>query len=105
VDWHRLHAALHHVCERRSTESERVLREILAFEGDLILDESRGVPHAMPAADVMRSVAMSTLARWDLRTHRRAIADLGRSTRSHMLAELARVALAPRKPAQRPKRS
>lgn len=91
-DWHVVLDAAHRVCAARSDESERLLREILDLEGPLSVS-ARHIPHAMPAADMLRSLAIQTLARWDLGRHRAAIERVRDTTRSDLLAAMARAHL------------
>jgi hypothetical protein len=45
-------------------EAERTLLAILRFEGTLHLGEGSEGPHGMPPEDMLKSLAIQTLARW-----------------------------------------
>ena len=91
-DWHAVLQATHRIMERRTLESERLLARVLAFEGEVVLAGGY-LPHAMPAADMLRSLAIQTLARWNKRKHRGAIARIRDTTGSHHLAAIAKANL------------
>jgi hypothetical protein len=45
-------------------EVERLLLDILKFEGELQLDESSEMPHRMSPENMLKSLAVQALARW-----------------------------------------
>ena len=89
VTWQHALALMHAVAERRTPESESVLREVATYEGVLLLDPAAGLPHAMSPEDALRAFAVQVLARWDPRRHRDVIRAVHRSTRSDMVAVIA----------------
>jgi len=93
--WAGIVGALHTVAAERSEESEALLRSVLTdFRGHLELEPSEGLPHAMPPEDLLRSVAVQTLAAWDLPRHRDAILPHADPARNDPLGSIARRALA-----------
>lgn len=93
--WAGIMGALHTVTGERSEESEVLLRRVLTdFHGRLELESTEGLPHAMPPEDLLRSVAVQTLASWDLARHRDAILPHADPARNDPLGSLARRALA-----------
>src|SRR5262245_30938165 len=52
-----------------SWEGERLLLEILHFNGRLRLSESSELPHSMPPEDMLKSLAVQALAKWTGLTH------------------------------------
>src|ERR1700683_1575441 len=45
-------------------EGERLLLDVIRFEGRLQLVESSELPHSMPPEDMLKSLAIQALARW-----------------------------------------
>ena len=72
-DWQQVLGSLAEVCSERSPESEAVLRRAATFAGRLTLAQERGLPHAMSPEDLLRSVAVQTLGRWDRTLHQDVI--------------------------------
>jgi hypothetical protein len=78
-----------------SEESELLLRRVLTdFRARLALDESGGLTHAMPPEDPLRSIAVQTLAAWDLPRHRDVILLHADPAHRDILATIARRSLA-----------
>jgi hypothetical protein len=90
ADWEQIVHAMREVGREKTTESEALLLEVLAFGGEIRLRQDTAAPHAMSPADLMRADAIQTLARWDLRAHRPAIRAALDSAESHSLAFVAR---------------
>jgi len=95
-DWHQVLGAVHRVVTKPTPESEKVLRKILDYDGEIGLS-GRHVPHALTPADMLRSLALQVLAMKDAGRdhpkHRGAIRRLRRRTSSDLLAEIARIHL------------
>lgn len=91
--WHHVLGALHAVCAEPSPESVEVLRRVAVFEGRYRLDEEAGLPHAMSPEDLLRSLAVQTLAQWDRERHRDVIARAAELSDSEHVAAIARSAL------------
>ena len=91
--WHHVLGALHAVCAEPSPESEAVLRRVAAFEGRYRLDPEAGLPHAMSPEDLLRSLAVQTLAQWDRERHRDVIARAAELSDSDHVAAIARSVL------------
>jgi len=73
TDWPHLLGSLAEVCGHRSEQSTAVLRKAATFQGKLLLDRERGLPHSMSPEDFLRSVAVQTLGRWNRTLHRDVI--------------------------------
>jgi hypothetical protein len=93
-NWQQVLGALQAVGEQQCNESEAVLRKVAVYEGDYLLDEGAGLPHAMSPEDLLRSLAVQTLAAWDLERHRDVITRAAELAESDNLAALARRYLA-----------
>ncbi|HEV8598317.1 MAG TPA: hypothetical protein VGQ69_03070 [Gemmatimonadales bacterium] len=92
--WHHLLGVLHAVCGERSPESETLLRRVASSSGHCRLDQSEGLPHAMSPEDVLRSLAVQTLAEWDLERHRDVIARAAELAGADHVSAIARSYLA-----------
>jgi hypothetical protein len=92
--WQQVLGALQAVGEQHCNESEAVLRKVAVHEGRYLLDEGAGLPHAMSPEDLLRSMAVQTLAGWDLQRHRDVITRAAELAESDHLATIARQYLA-----------
>lgn len=88
--WQHVLGVLDAVCGERSSESEAVLRKAAAYEGRYQLDEGAGFPHSMCPEDLLRSMAVQTLAAWDLERHRDVITRAAELADSDHLVAIAR---------------
>jgi hypothetical protein len=92
--WTGILAAMDGVTSARSEESELLLRRLLTdFHRPLPLDPDAGFAHAMPPEDLLRSLAVQTLAEWDLHRHRDVIQPHADPARHDILGSIARRAL------------
>src|SRR5260221_11572620 len=89
-DWHHIMDALREIAADHSPESEKGLRAILEFDGKVSLSPNSATSHAMAPEDMMRSIAIQSLAQWDKKKHRAAIARVSKKTSSHFLAAIAK---------------
>ncbi|HET9065538.1 MAG TPA: hypothetical protein VFN22_06960 [Gemmatimonadales bacterium] len=91
--WHHVLAAVEIVTATKSARHAALLRRIARFDGRLALDHRHGISHAMPPEEVLRAIAIRTLAAWDGTKH----ATLIRQVRDHadhdLVALVARDAL------------
>jgi hypothetical protein len=88
--WQHVLGALQAVCGERSSESEAVLRKAASYEGRCQLDEGAGLPHSMSPEDLLRSIAVQSLAEWDRNRHRDVIARAAALADSEHVAAIAR---------------
>jgi len=91
--WHHVLGAMQVVTARHTAGSVALLREVAQFAGRLALDESHGLPHAMPPEDLLRGLAVQALGRWDRSRHRDVIARVASRADDGPLAAMARAAL------------
>jgi hypothetical protein len=91
--WKHVHAILHAVTLDESEESHLLLRDVAVFEGTLDLDPRHGMPHSMPPEEMLRSVAVQTLGRWDRHRHRDVIGHVAAHAGTDHLVAIARVHL------------
>jgi len=71
-----------------TVETERVLLEILRFEGRLQIDLSSEMPHSMPPEDMLKSLAIQALARWTGLAHLQEMHRVDLTTTSASLSSL-----------------
>ena len=88
--WHHILAAIHHAGEDPSVEAERVLHKIVDFKGTIVLTPRAGVTHCMSPENMMRSLALQALLQRNKGKHRKLAHQLARSTRSDLLACIAK---------------
>lgn len=88
--WFEILTAMVRITQQPSAESESLLRDVLALRGKIPILEESGLPHALTPTEALHSMAVQTLATWDLSKHRDAISALAASTRSDTLAYIAR---------------
>lgn len=91
--WHHVHAILHAVTAEESEESHALLRDVATFAGTLELDARHGLPHSMPPEEMLRSVAVQTLGRWDRHRHRDVIGHVAAHAGTDHLAAIAEMYL------------
>lgn len=87
--WPRAMALMHAVVLEQCPESEAVLREVALYDGQLQLDSSEGLPHAMSPEDALRALAVQVLAAWNPRRHRAVIRAVHRSARNDVVRKIA----------------
>ncbi|MEP6573240.1 MAG: hypothetical protein ABJD11_11120 [Gemmatimonadota bacterium] len=89
--WTGILAAIDQVTSAQSPESEELLHQVLTdYKGKLQLDDDAGHCHAMPPEDLLRLIAVQTLAGWDLKGHRNAISLHANPARRDILGTIAR---------------
>jgi len=88
--WHHILAAIHHAGEDPSANAERVLHNLVNFKGTIALRPHAGVTHCMSPENMMRSLALQSLLQRNKRKHRKLAHRLARSTRSDLLASIAK---------------
>ncbi len=71
-----------------TVEGERLLLEILRFEGRLQIDLSSEMPHSMPPEDMLKSLAIQALAKWTGLSHLHEMRRVQLITQSSSLASL-----------------
>ncbi len=69
-------------------EAERLLLDLIRFEGRLRLTVSSEMPHSMSPEDMLKSLAVQTLARWTGLAHLREMRRVQLTTQSSSLASL-----------------
>jgi hypothetical protein len=69
-------------------EGERLLLDVIRFEGRLRLVESSEMPHSMPPEDMLKSLAIQALARWTGLAHLHEMQRVQLTTPSSSLASL-----------------
>jgi hypothetical protein len=69
-------------------EGERLLLDLIRFEGRLRLAVSSEMPHSMPPEDMLKSLAIQALARWTGLAHLREMQRVQLATQSSSLASL-----------------
>jgi hypothetical protein len=87
--WPRAMALMHAVVSEQGSESETVLREVALYDGQLQLDSSGGLPHAMSPEEALRTLAVQVLAAWNPRRHRAVIRAVHRSARNDVVRRIA----------------
>jgi len=91
--WHALVNAVGEVAGSPGEESERVLRDLLAFEGEVPLSDVSPLPHAMSPVDSLKSHAVQALGSWDSAKHRDVITRVAERASSDLLGAIARAHL------------
>lgn len=71
-------------------EGERLLLDLIRFEGRLRLDVSSEMPHSIPPEDMLKSLAIQALAQWTGLAHLCEMQRVQLTTRSPSLASLVR---------------
>ena len=74
-------------------EAERVLLQVVRFEGELRLSEDSEPPHSMSPEEMLKSVAIQTLARCTGLTHLLAMQRVEATTASPVLASIVRATI------------
>ncbi len=69
-------------------EGERLLLDLIRFEGRLRLAVSSEMPHSMPPEDMLKSLAIQALARWTGLAHLHEMQRVQLTTQSSSLASL-----------------
>lgn len=69
-------------------EGERLLLDLIRFEGRLRFLESSEMPHSMPPEDMLKSLAIQALARWTGLAHVHEMQRTQLTTQSSSLASL-----------------
>ena len=77
--WTDILAALRVVAGDGSEDAVALLRRMLDFDGELMLDEESSLPHSMSPEDMLRSLALQALAKRDREKHRDAIKRVAES--------------------------
>jgi hypothetical protein len=87
--WEDLMADLWPVISSKLTwEGERLLLDIIRFEGRLRLAVSSALPHSMPAEDMLKSLAIQALGRWTGLAHLHEMQRVQMTTPSSSLSSL-----------------
>lgn len=71
-----------------AAEAERLLLDILRFEGRLQINPSAEMPHSMPPEDMLKSLAIQALAKWTGLAHLHEMQRVQLTTQSSSLASL-----------------
>jgi len=71
-----------------TSEGERLLLDIICFEGRLQLAVSSELPHSMPPEDMLKSLAIQALGRWTGLAHLHEMQEVQRTTPSSSLSSL-----------------
>jgi hypothetical protein len=90
--WQQILSSLNEVIAHHSSESEAVLRAILEYDGPVPINGSAS-SHSLSPEDMMRSIAIQTLAKWDKDKHKDLIEKVAKKTDSHLLAAIANAQL------------
>lgn len=69
-------------------EGERLLLDLIRYEGRLRLAVSAEMPHSMPPEDMLKSLAIQALARWTGLVHLHEMRRVQLTTQSSSLASL-----------------
>jgi hypothetical protein len=69
-------------------EGERLLLDLIRFEGRLRVAVSSEMPHSMPPEDMLKSLVIQALARWTGLVHLHEMQRVQLTTRSSSLASL-----------------
>jgi len=76
-----------------TAEAEAILLDILRFDGRLRLTPSSEIPHSMPPEDMLKGLAIETLAEWTGLTHLPEMQRAEALARSPGLSGIARAAI------------
>jgi hypothetical protein len=71
-----------------SPDAERLLLEVLRFDGRLRLVVSYDMPHSMPPTEMLKSLAVQAIAKWTGLDHLHDMLKVQRTTASSSLASL-----------------
>ena len=71
-----------------TSEGERLLLDIIRFEGRLQLTVSSELPHSMPPEDMLKSLAIQAIARWTGLSHLHEMLKMELTTSSSSLSSL-----------------
>lgn len=89
--WSDLMAELWPAISRPLTwEAERLLLEVLRFEGRLRLTVSSDLPHSMPPEDMLKSLVVQALGRWTGLSYLQEMERVQATTHSSSLSSLVR---------------
>lgn len=91
--WHHVLRVMEVVCGERTTAHANILRRVATFDGQLKLDSSHGLSHALPPEAMLRMLAVQTLGKWDRARHRDVIRHVALHTDHDVVAHVAREAL------------
>lgn len=91
--WHHVMGALHVVAATRTARHEAVLRRAAVATRPLAIHHGAGLPHALPPEEMVRSIAVQTLGRWDARAHADVLHHVARTAEHDVVARIARAAL------------
>jgi hypothetical protein len=91
--WHHVLSVMRVVTSERSAVREALLRRVALNLGRLQLDPHHGMAHAMPPEDVLRCIAVDTLAAWGRRRHRDVFRRVLGAAEREIVMEVARAAL------------
>lgn len=89
INWKRLLKAIRSVISKPlNWETERILLEIMRFDGRINLTSDSSVPHSLSPEDMLKSLAAQALGRWTGLTHIYELQRLEVTTASPVLASI-----------------
>jgi hypothetical protein len=71
-------------------DGERLLLEVIRFEGQLPIDLTSEIPHSMPPEDMLKSLAIQALGRWTGLAYLMEMERVQATTQSSSLSSLVR---------------
>jgi hypothetical protein len=88
--WHHVLGVLHAVTSTRTARHEAVLRRVARHTRGLDIEHEHGSCHAMPPEELLRCIAVRTLADWDHEGHESVIREVAGQQHHDIAAQVAR---------------
>ena len=88
--WHHVLRVMEEVCAEPTAAHIKILRRVAVFAGRYTIHPRHGLPHAMPAEEMLRMLAVQALRRWHPTRHRDVIRHVLSHTEYDVVAHVAR---------------